>query len=118
MFAKKKGTYQPPPQDPCNPKMETCIHTMKCKLDQRLPRIYKVKNYKPHKKQREPSEKFKTLRTEVTIKPSDKNLGIVLMNTDDYVLQCVSHPVPFHLTNRMFTNSIHRNAQTRTTDAL
>ena len=27
----------------------------------------------------------------MTIKLADKNLGIVLMNTDDYILQCVTH---------------------------
>jgi hypothetical protein len=34
---------------------------------------------------------IKTLRNNqqtLTIKPADKNLGIVIMNTDDYLLQC------------------------------
>ena len=27
----------------------------------------------------------------LTIKPADKNLGIVVMDTDDYIAQCLSH---------------------------
>ena len=34
---------------------------------------------------------LKKVRHTVIIKPADKNLGIVLMNTDDYVTQCLSH---------------------------
>ena len=40
------------------------------------------------------AESLKTLSTVkevVTIKPADKNLGIVLMNTDDYIKQCMVH---------------------------
>ena len=36
-------------------------------------------------------KKFKQMRDRVTIKPADKNLGIVLMDTDDYLAQCTSH---------------------------
>lgn len=35
--------------------------------------------------------KFKQIRNQVTIKPADKNLGIVLLNTDDYITQCANH---------------------------
>ena len=34
---------------------------------------------------------FKQMRDKVTIKPADKNLRIVLLNTDDYISQCTSH---------------------------
>lgn len=36
-------------------------------------------------------KKFQQLRNEVTIKPADKNLGNVLLNTDDYITLCTSH---------------------------
>ena len=52
------------------------------------PKNLQSKNYKPHKKTAR--IQFKRSRTEVTIKPADKNLGIVLMNTDDCILQCVT----------------------------
>ena len=29
------------------------------------------------------------MRSEITIKPTDKNLGIVILNTDDYINQCL-----------------------------
>lgn len=35
--------------------------------------------------------KFKKMRDKVTIKPADKNLGIVLLNMDDYISQCTNH---------------------------
>ena len=35
-------------------------------------------------------KKLKQLRDQVTIKPADKNLGLVLMNTDHYITQCTS----------------------------
>ena len=41
-------------------------------------------------KERNAVKKLKSARTEITIKPADKNLGIVVLNTDDYVTQCTS----------------------------
>lgn len=35
--------------------------------------------------------KFKQLQDQVIIKPADKNLGLVLLNTDDYATQCTRH---------------------------
>ena len=35
--------------------------------------------------------KHKSTRQTLTIKPADKNLGIVLMNTEDYISQCLLH---------------------------
>ena len=34
--------------------------------------------------------RLKKLRYTITVKPADKNLGIVVMNTDDYLKQCMS----------------------------
>lgn len=36
-------------------------------------------------------KKFKKIRNEITIKPADKNLGIVLLDTEDYISQCTKH---------------------------
>ena len=35
-------------------------------------------------------EKFKRMKQQITIKPADKNLGIVLMDTKDYIEQCLN----------------------------
>ena len=36
-------------------------------------------------------DKLKKARQTITIKPADKNLGIVLLDTDDYITQCMAH---------------------------
>ena len=36
-------------------------------------------------------KKFKQMSNEIIIKPADKNLGIVLLTTDDYIAQCTKH---------------------------
>ena len=90
-FLPKQSSHPLPQLEPGNPTLENYIHTTKCNLDQHLPNIYKKKKNNLTKKQEESLQKFKRSRTELTLKPADKNLGIVLMNTDDYILQCVTH---------------------------
>ena len=36
-------------------------------------------------------KRLKQIRNTVTIKPADKNLGIVILNTEDYIAQCMQH---------------------------
>ena len=36
-------------------------------------------------------KKFKTIKDKIIIKPADKNLGIVLLDTDDYIKECTTH---------------------------
>ena len=38
-----------------------------------------------------PRESHRKERTRITIKLADKNLGIVVMDTDDYITQCAEH---------------------------
>ena len=40
-------------------------------------------------RQRKTIVRLKKKRHQITIKPADKNLGIVIMDTDDYLAQCV-----------------------------
>ena len=47
------------------------------------------------------------VKSEVTIKPVDKNLGIVILNTDDYLAQCAKH-LSDTITHRL-VNSFHKN---------
>ena len=56
--------------------------------------MYKVNKTNLTKKQ-ESLRKFKKSRAELTIKPADKNLGIVLMNTDDYILTQIENITNF-----------------------
>lgn len=74
---------------PASSLVENFIHTTKDLIDENLPAIYT----KP--KPNLSSQEYKALHTlrnstAITIKPADKNLGIVLLNTDDYMQQCLS----------------------------
>ncbi len=40
---------------------------------------------------------LKKSNSQITIKPADKNLGIVILNTDDYVIECTSHLADTHI---------------------
>lgn len=70
--------------------LETYIDQTKTELDERLSLIYKRTEPNLDKQTRQAIATFKTLRTELTIKPADKNLGIVIMDTDDYIQQCTT----------------------------
>ena len=43
------------------------------------------------------------LRHVITIKPADKNLGVAIMNTEDYITQCMAH-LTDHNTYRLATH--------------
>ena len=90
-FLPKRSTHLPLRLKPGNPTIEKYIHVTKCNLDEHLPNMYKVNKTNLTKKQQQSLTKLKKSKTQITIKPADKNLGIVLMNTDDYILQCATH---------------------------
>ena len=55
--------------------------------------------------------KLQKARQTLTIKPADKNLGIVLMNTDDYIQQCMVHLTDINTyrpTTHYPTDQIHK----------
>ena len=64
----------------------------------RLTSRYQSKSTSPHIStphnlsvgQRKAIAKFQHNRNTITIKPADKNLGIVIMDTDDYITQCTT----------------------------
>ena len=71
--------------------LESYIHDTKELLNQNLATIYK-----PHKpnispKQSRSIKRFKSQQHQLIIKPADKNLGIVLLNADDYIHECLKH---------------------------
>ena len=72
--------------------LENYIDNTKQNIADNLPALCSSNN-KPnlsHVQQRSLNQLQKARQT-VTIKPADKNLGIVLMNTDDYIKQCMLH---------------------------
>ena len=73
------------------PQIEHYIDTTKELLEDNLPSIHKYNTTNLPPPQRRALKTLKQSRQKVTVKPADKNLGIVLMNTDDYITQCMLH---------------------------
>ena len=70
-------------------KVEQYIEQTKENIDEQLPDILKHHRDNITKKERQTLKKLKTSKSEVTIKPADKNLGVVILNTNDYIQQCM-----------------------------
>ena len=70
------------------PLLESYIYNTKEQLDQELENmcIPFGDNLTTH--QRKALTTFQRQRSTITIKPADKNLGVVIMDTDDYICQC------------------------------
>lgn len=71
--------------------LEDYIYNTKELLDKKLPNITGKKN--PDNvtiAQRKAIQSLKRSRNTITIKPADKNLGVVIMDTDDYIMQCTA----------------------------
>ena len=71
-------------------------------------------NNKPNltEKQQIALNKLQKNRKSITIKPADKNLGLVLMNTDHYIMQCLAHLTDtstYRLTTSYPLEDIERN---------
>ncbi len=70
------------------PTLEAYIDQTKTELDEKLPLIFNQTTSNLNKHTRYALTKLKKQRTEITVKPADKNLGIVILDTDDYIQQC------------------------------
>ena len=70
-------------------KIEHYISTTKMELDSELTKLItpKIPNITPIESKN--LKNLKNMKSTVTIIPADKNLGIVILNTDDYVNQCI-----------------------------
>ena len=71
--------------------LETYIDNTKQQIADKLSALCHSNSPNLTKEQRTALKKLQTARQSVTIKPADKNLGLVLMDTDDYVNQCLAH---------------------------
>ena len=71
--------------------LEQYIYTTKTTLDDNLPTVCNKSTNNLPKPQQTALTNLKKARQYITIKPADKNLGIVLMDTDDYITQCMAH---------------------------
>ena len=71
--------------------LEKYIDDTKQSIADKLPSICIIKNPNLLSTQKHSLKKLQKAAKELTIKPADKNLGIVLLDTDDYVVQCWKH---------------------------
>ena len=72
-----------------NTALEDYIFNTKDILDEKLPTICTRYQDNLTTGQRQALEKLRRSRNTITIKPADKNLGVVVMDTDDYIAQCL-----------------------------
>ena len=97
-------------------KVEHYIESTKNELNDHLPQITTILSSNVTSKDRATIKKLKQIKDQITIKPADKNLGIVLLNTDDYIVQCTGHlsdTSTYKLVDSIPTNKI-RNHLTNT----
>ena len=70
-------------------KVEHYIDATKNTLNDLLPLITALTKNKATQSEINIIKRMKQNRTVITVKPADKKLGIVLMNTDDYISHCL-----------------------------
>ena len=74
-----------------NTRLENYLAQKKIELDSHLPEIFKVTSKITTPNQMRSLRKLKNSKELITIKPADKNLGVVILDTTDYINQCIAH---------------------------
>ena len=85
------------------PKLEYYIDITKHNLENELTNIFNSPKHNLSTIQRQAVKCFKSTQATVTIKPADKNLRLVVLDTDDYIHLCASH-LADHSTYRQATD--------------
>ena len=99
-------------------KLENYIENTKQTVANNLPTICDNRTSNLSPIQRTSLNKLKHSRQSLTIKPADKNLGIVLMDTEDYITQCMAHlsdSTTYRLTTAYPKDIIQRQLQNTVT---
>ncbi len=73
------------------PILESYIDTTKNSINDQLPAIFHPAKQNLPKSQRSALKVFKQARSKITVKPADKNLGLVVLDTNDYLHLCATH---------------------------
>jgi hypothetical protein len=73
-----------------NKVLEDYIFHTKEILDNKLPDICGIQKDNLTTGQRKAINRLQRSRNTITVKPADKNLGVVVMDTDDYIMQCMA----------------------------
>ena len=74
----------------CIQALENYIYNTKEEVDKKLSEICTPHRDNLTLNQQKAITKFQRQRTSITIKPADKNLGLVILDTDDYLSQCAT----------------------------
>lgn len=90
-FLSPKPTYDPIPTFSTIIPGEHYIFHTKGIVDQYAPEIFLPTTPNLPKHELKSINKLKSCRDLITIKPADKNLGVVVLNTSDYLDQCLKH---------------------------
>ena len=72
------------------PILESYIYSTKESLDLELQNMCVPYNDNLTSQQRKALTQLQRQRNSITIKPADKNLGVVIMDTDDYIHECAN----------------------------
>ena len=71
------------------PRLETYMDNTKQRIADNLSTLTKSTKQNITKEEHQSLVKLQHARREITIKPADKNLGVVLLDTNDYISQCL-----------------------------
>ena len=113
-FLKNKPALPSEPQYSCNNQhIENYIHSTKLNISTNLDGMYNSpQKANLTKQQQNTIKKLQKSRNSITIKPADKNLGIVVLDTEDYLKECVEHLSDVNTYRQ--TQSFPANAITKT----
>jgi hypothetical protein len=93
------------------PILESYIYNTKDDLCKHFPQIFECKLRNLTNKENKALKNLKN-QHHLTIKPADKNLGIVILNTDDYLEQCLKHlSSPTYQLTETFPDTLRRTLE-------
>ena len=70
-------------------RLEQYIDNVRAQLDEKLPKLLTVEADNLTQPEKRALVNLKNLKSTITIKPADKNLGVVVLDTTDCVAQCI-----------------------------
>ena len=91
LYKNAKTQHMTSPWPTNNSAIENYIHNTKTSLDNYLPEIFTETQHNLTKSERKSLQTLRKKHHRITIKPADKNLGIVILNAEDYIDQCMQH---------------------------
>ena len=85
-----KKTFHILPSTNLKHQCQNYIYSTKVEISQQLPHIFNNKHRNITIKKIKALKHLRNARKKLTVKPADKNLGIVVLDTNDYIEQCIT----------------------------